>query len=115
MSRMRKAAAVATLALASAAFVIALSAAAFAQTASPSPTATAAAAKTCADFATQPAAQAYFTSHGGSKDNNFDNLDPNRNGIACEGLPGTPTASASPTVAPTATTAPLPNNGVFSD
>ena len=110
---MRKAAAVATLALASAAFVIALAAGAFAQTATP--TATASAAKTCADFATQPAAQAYFTSHGGSKDNNFDNLDPNRNGIACEGLPGTPTASASPTVAPTATTAPLPNNGVFSD
>ena len=45
----------------------------------------------------------------------FDNLDPNRNGIACEGLPGTPTASATPTVAPSATTKPLPNNGVFSD
>jgi hypothetical protein len=114
----RKAIAVAALALACAAFVIGLASAAFGQTATPtpSPTATASsAAKTCADFATQAAAQAYFNSKGGSKTNNVDNLDPNRNGIACEGLPGTPTASATATVAPTATTSTLNNTGVFSD
>ena len=40
---------------------------------------------------------------------------PNRNGIACEGLPGTPT-SATPTPVPTAgaTAKPLPSNGIFS-
>jgi hypothetical protein len=45
---------------------------------------------TCADFKTQPEAQKWFDDHGGSKENNVANLDPNRNGIACEGLPGTP-------------------------
>src|SRR2546429_425980 len=51
---------------------------------------------TCADFATQQDAQAYFEAHGGSASNNVDNLDPNGNGIACEGLPGTPTSSPTP-------------------
>jgi hypothetical protein len=71
----------------------------------------------CSTFATQPEAQTFFVAHGGSKANNFDNLDPNRNGIACEGLPGTPTLTSptpAPTAAPAATTKPLPSNGIFS-
>jgi hypothetical protein len=115
MSLMRKAASAAILSAATAIFAVGIASAAAAQTASPSPTPTPAGAKTCADFKTQADAQAYFTSHGGSKANNFDNLDPNRNGIACEGLPGTPSATATPTVAPAATSKPLPNNGIFSD
>jgi hypothetical protein len=93
-------------------FAIGMAKSATAQTTAP-PATTAAATKNCSDFKTQPEAQQYFTSHGGSKSNNFDNLDPNRNGIACEGLPGTPT-SATPTPVPTATTKPLPANGIFS-
>lgn len=38
----------------------------------------------CADFPTQDAAQRYFESIGGSRDNNADRLDANRNGRACE-------------------------------
>ena len=116
MSRMRKVASVAVLATSTALLVIGIARAATAQTASPTAS-PATAAKTCADFKTQSEAQTYFTSKGGSKTNNIDNLDPNRNGIACEGLPGTPSTGASPTPAPaaTATARPLPNNGVFSD
>lgn len=43
--------------------------------------------KTCSDFPIQPRAQEYFEANGGSVDNNFDNLDPDRDGIACEELP----------------------------
>lgn len=115
---MRKVASVAVLAVASAAFVIAVAGAVWAQTATPTLT-PAPTSVTCADFKTQAEAQAFFTSHGGSKANNVDNLDPNRNGIACEGLPGTPTTTAAPQVVATPTPAPastpLPNNGVFSD
>ena len=109
--------AVAALAFACGGFFVFVSSTAFAQAAAatPTPTPTPAGAKTCADFSTQAAAQAYFNSKGGSRTNNVDNLDPNRNGIACEGLPGTPTATTSPTVAPTATTGTLNNTGVFSD
>ena len=44
-------------------------------------------AKSCKDFASQAEAQAYFDAHGGSPVNNVDNLDHNRNGIACEVYP----------------------------
>jgi hypothetical protein len=40
----------------------------------------------CADFATQPDAQRYFESIGGSATNDADRLDENHNGIACESL-----------------------------
>jgi len=122
---MRKAVSVAFLALVAAVFTMCFARVAGAQTGPSAPTGPSGptaslnspGAKTCADFTTQAAAQAFFTSNGGSKANNFDNLDPNRNGIACEGLPGTPSASASPTAAPTVAPAasPLPNNGIFSD
>lgn len=40
--------------------------------------------KDCKDFASQPDAQQYFVNGGGSADNNFNNLDHNHNGVACE-------------------------------
>lgn len=43
--------------------------------------------KDCADFANQAQAQSYFVSHGGSPSNNFDNLDADHDGVACESLP----------------------------
>jgi hypothetical protein len=43
----------------------------------------------CADFATQSDAQRYFELDGGSREENVDYLDLNRNGVACEeGEPG---------------------------
>jgi len=63
----------------------------------------------CEDFASQAAAQAYFEANGGSASNNFDDLDRNNNGVACEDQVGyadgardeTPaTAAPAPTVAP---------------
>lgn len=42
----------------------------------------------CSDFKTQAAAQAFFNDHGGSASNNVDNLDRDRDGMPCEGLPG---------------------------
>lgn len=41
----------------------------------------------CVDFATQEEAQRFFDRHGGSRNNNVDGLDRNRNGVACESLP----------------------------
>lgn len=41
----------------------------------------------CSDFPNQPAAQAYFDQNGGSPTNNFDGLDADHDGIACENLP----------------------------
>ncbi len=41
----------------------------------------------CADFATQAEAQHYFNSHGGGPANDFDRLDADHDGIACESLP----------------------------
>lgn len=38
----------------------------------------------CKDFASQADAQAYFVNGGGSVDYNYNNLDHNRNGVACE-------------------------------
>ncbi len=43
--------------------------------------------KNCSDFATHAEAQEYFVSHGGSPTNNFDGLDNNHDGVACESLP----------------------------
>jgi hypothetical protein len=108
---MRKAASAAIVASATVVLAIGLAAIAGAQATTAPPSGT----KSCADFKTQAEAQTYFTGKGGSKTSNADNLDPNRNGIACEGLPGTPTTSATPTVAPVGTAKPLPNNGIFSD
>ncbi|MGC4192056.1 MAG: excalibur calcium-binding domain-containing protein [Thermomicrobiales bacterium] len=45
--------------------------------------------RNCAAFATQAEAQAYFDAHGGSKTNNVDSLDADRDGTACEHLSGT--------------------------
>jgi micrococcal nuclease len=41
----------------------------------------------CRDFATERAAQAYFDRRGGSRANNVDGLDNDRDGLACEILP----------------------------
>jgi hypothetical protein len=43
--------------------------------------------KDCSDFSTQHKAQKYFKKHGGSRHNNFDDLDADLDGIACEDLP----------------------------
>jgi endonuclease YncB( thermonuclease family) len=53
---------------------------------SPRPSAVAAE-KDCSDFPNQAAAQRDFTSHGGSPTNNFDDLDADHDGLACESLP----------------------------
>lgn len=44
--------------------------------------------KDCKDFRTWKQAQAYFEAHGGSKHYNFDGLDRDHDGLACEHLPG---------------------------
>ena len=41
----------------------------------------------CSDFSTQAEAQRYFVSHGGGPTNDFDRLDADHDGIACESLP----------------------------
>jgi hypothetical protein len=41
----------------------------------------------CSDFKTQHQAQKFFKKHGGSRHNNFDDLDADHDGIACEDLP----------------------------
>ncbi|OGG41600.1 hypothetical protein A2837_00200 [Candidatus Kaiserbacteria bacterium RIFCSPHIGHO2_01_FULL_46_22] len=43
--------------------------------------------KDCADFATQAAAQSYFEANGGSSTYNYDRLDSDADGTACESLP----------------------------
>lgn len=43
--------------------------------------------KDCKDFSSQNAAQAFFTSHGGSSTNNVDGLDHDHDGQACETFP----------------------------
>jgi hypothetical protein len=43
--------------------------------------------RNCPSFATQEEAQQYFQDGGGSADNNFNGLDRDRDGIACEDLP----------------------------
>lgn len=43
--------------------------------------------KDCADFATQAEAQVYFEAGGGSPTFNFNQLDRDRDGVACESLP----------------------------
>lgn len=57
----------------------------------------------CADFSSQAQAQAYFEAGGGSSRYNFDRLDADHDGIACETLTiGSlrPTASLRPTSIP---------------
>ena len=81
-------------------------------------TALAQADRDCKDFPSQAAAQSYFDANGGSAANNFDNLDANRNGMACEdydygggsSIPVTttaPIATTAPITTPMATTAPI--------
>jgi endonuclease YncB( thermonuclease family) len=41
----------------------------------------------CSDFADQAEAQHFFEAHGGSATNDFDNLDGDGDGLACESLP----------------------------
>ena len=43
--------------------------------------------KKCSDFVTQGEAQKYFNDNGGNTKNNFDGLDNDHDGIACEELP----------------------------
>ena len=64
--------------------------------------------KDCSDFSSQAAAQTFFLEHGGSASNNFDDLDADHDGVACESNPcpcGVLTTPA-PTPAPTPTPAP---------
>jgi len=42
--------------------------------------------KNCSDFSTRAAAQAFFRAHGGPSTDPH-NLDIDRDGVACEGLP----------------------------
>lgn len=44
--------------------------------------------KDCKDFKSWQQAQQYFESHGGSKKNNYDGLDRDHDGLACENLKG---------------------------
>src|SRR3954451_1545263 len=60
-----------------------------------------AAEKNCSDFSTQPQAQQYFESHGGSPSNDVDGLDRDHDGIACEDLPGGGNTSPPPSTPPT--------------
>ncbi len=79
----------------------------------------AAADRDCADFATQAQAQAHFEAGGGSPRYNFDRLDADGDGIACELLPvGSlgPTAPLRPTITsrpPTPTPTPTPTRTVL--
>ena len=41
----------------------------------------------CSDFTSQAAAQRFFVAHGGTSTNDFDNLDGDGDGVACESLP----------------------------
>lgn len=75
--------------------------------------------KDCRDFPSQAAAQAYFTSIGGSATNNADDLDANHNGIACEdynyataGTAGSSTAGASGSTAGPSQVSVVPSGGV---
>ena len=43
--------------------------------------------KNCVDFKTQLEAQRYFESNGGGKNNNFNDLDRDHDGVACKDLP----------------------------
>lgn len=64
--------------------------------------------KDCSDFSSQAAAQTFFLEHGGSASNNFDDLDADHDGVACESNPcpcGVLTTPA-PTPAPTPTPVP---------
>lgn len=57
--------------------------------------------KNCSDFKTWSEAQSYFESHGGSKTNNVDGLDRDRDGIVCESLKGFDSGHQNPNNKPT--------------
>jgi endonuclease YncB( thermonuclease family) len=67
--------------------------------------------KDCSDFTSQAAAQTFFLEHGGSASNNFDDLDADHDGVACESDPcpcGVLTTPApTPTPTPTPSSPPL--------
>lgn len=56
-------------------------------TPTPAPTSGSHVDKDCSDFTNHAAAQAYFEANGGSPTNNFDDLDRDHDGLACEALP----------------------------
>jgi endonuclease YncB( thermonuclease family) len=64
----------------------------------------------CGEFPTQAAAQAFFVEHGGSASDNFDDLDADHDGIACEDdpCPCSTTGSGPAPEAPPATPEPAP-------
>jgi endonuclease YncB( thermonuclease family) len=63
----------------------------------------------CGEFASQQAAQEFFVAHGGSASNNFDDLDADHDGIACESNPcPCSTGSPAPTPAPPTPVTPSP-------
>ena len=66
----------------------------------PRPTSAAHRDRDCPDFSSQAAAQRYFEATGGSPSNNFDNLDADHDGVACEGLRSGRGGGTSPTSRP---------------
>lgn len=72
--------------------------------------------RNCNDFETQEEAQQFFEQEGGPEEDPHQ-LDDDGDGVACEGLAGSPVTSPTPTptASPGATAAPgeLPNNGAF--
>src|SRR5687767_9379115 len=96
-------------AAASAALLWLLSGGAWAQTPTPG------AGTDCADFATQEQAQAFYDQHKDDQAGNPDpfDLDTDKDGKACEGLPASTQATASPVPGATATPSAnsLPQNG----
>jgi hypothetical protein len=71
----------------------------------------AAADKDCPDFTFQEDAQDYFDRNGGSEDNDFDNLDAEGDGLACESLPSRDDAPTGGPDTGGGGTAPPPNGG----
>ena len=60
----------------------------------------------CNEFSNQAAAQAFFVEHGGSASDNFDDLDADHDGVACESDP-CPCSTGSPAPVPAPTPAPV--------
>lgn len=68
--------------------------------------------KDCANFTYQEDAQSYFTSGGGSRFNNVDNLDADGNGFACEALPHRSTTTAADSTLPLPQTSSNGDSGI---
>ncbi len=66
----------------------------------------------CGDFATQAQAQAYFEAGGGSSRYNFDRLDADGDGRACDSLPSYGRASAGSSTTPRTPT-PTPSHAIL--